>query len=74
MIDGMRYGPKGRGGVFRDNKFYHAQFGIRLVFPDEWRVEDRGSQLNGISPDNLNMLQVFAVRLRRDQTRKTPLS
>lgn len=68
MIDGMRYGPKGRGGVFRDNQFYHAQFGIRLVFPDEWRVEDRGSQLNGISPDNMNMLQVFAVRLRRDQT------
>lgn len=67
-INGMRFGPKGRTGVFRDNQFYHAQFGIRMVFPDEWRVDDRGSQLTGVSPDNMNMLQVFAVRLNRKQT------
>ena len=38
-LNGLAYGSTKQVGVIRRNIFFHPKLGIKLRFPDEWRVE-----------------------------------
>jgi predicted Zn-dependent protease len=38
-LNGMAYGSSKKVGVVRKYNFYHAKLGIKLRFPDNWRLE-----------------------------------
>lgn len=49
-IDGMAFGESGDQGVVRDNKFMHADLGLALKFPKDWRVQNLPDKLIAASP------------------------
>lgn len=57
-LAGMTYGPSAKEGVLRGRDFYHADLGITLRFPDQWRVENRPDRLLAAPPANDALLQV----------------
>ncbi len=38
-LNGLAYGKARQVGVVRKNRFYHPRLGIKMVFPEGWRVE-----------------------------------
>ena len=70
QIDGLRWGSQNVPGVVRNNRFYHSQFGIKMKFPENWRVEGDVGQIQAISPENDAMMQVFVVVPGRTMTPK----
>jgi predicted Zn-dependent protease len=38
-LNGLAYGSARKAGVVRQNKFYHPKLGVKLSFPDGWRLE-----------------------------------
>ncbi len=67
-IDGLRWGPSKTPGSFRNNMFYNGRYGVKIRFPENWRVGGEPARLQAVSPDNLNTLQVFALRVNGDLT------
>ncbi|MDX1570224.1 MAG: M48 family metalloprotease [Xanthomonadales bacterium] len=67
-INGLRWGPKSVPGVVRNNYFYHSQFGIKMKFPEDWRVEGEAGQLAAVSPENDAAIQIFVVIPGRTMT------
>lgn len=67
-IDGLRWGPEKVPGVVRNNRFYHSQFGIKMKFPENWRVEGETGRISAISPENDAILQLFVVVPGRTMT------
>lgn len=57
-IDGLPVGPSRAQGVFKGNRFYHANLGFTLAFPSGWTVENQASQLVAISPKQDSLLQM----------------
>ena len=66
QVDGLRWGPNRTPGSFRNNIFYNRQFGVKIRFPNDWRVGGQPSRLQAVSPDNINTLQVYALRVNGD--------
>ncbi len=67
-LNGLRWGPKRTAGVIRNNWFYNSTFGIKMKFPDGWRVDGKPGTLQAISPDNSAIMQVFGVVPGRTMT------
>ncbi len=38
-LNGMAYGSSRQAGIVRGNTFYHPRLGIKMNFPDNWRLE-----------------------------------
>ncbi len=64
-IAGLTYGPGTKEGVLRGRDFYHADLGISLRFPEDWRVENRPDRLLAVPPENDALLQVFLEDLNK---------
>ncbi len=60
-IDGLPWGPAKMPGVVRKNHFYNGKFGMKIKFPEDWRVSGEPDQVIAISPENDAMMQVFVV-------------
>ncbi|MEM9304266.1 MAG: M48 family metalloprotease [Pseudomonadota bacterium] len=67
-INGMAFGPKNIPGVVRNNYYYHSRFGIKMKFPEDWRVMGSTGQIQAISPENDAAMQVFVVVPGRNMT------
>lgn len=64
-IDGMTYGPSPGEGVLRNGRFYHAELGVTIRFPDGWRVENRPDRLLAVPPQNDAVFQVLLSDLNK---------
>ncbi len=64
-IAGMTYGPGTKEGVFRGRDFYHADLGITIRFPQDWRVENKPDRLLAAPPENDAFLQVVLSDLNK---------
>ena len=49
-IDGMVFGDNTAQGVVRNNEFFHADLGIALKFPPDWRIVNRADRVVAIAP------------------------
>lgn len=59
QLNGLAYGSSRQVGVIRKNTFYHPKLGIKLTFPDGWRIEpmQRGIQALSVTADAAFILQ-----------------
>lgn len=64
-IDGISYGKKNTVGVLRENIFYHPRLGIKLFFPEGWRLDNQGNRVQAISDDNNAILQITGMNYGR---------
>jgi len=67
-LNGLRWGPTRTAGVIRNNWFYNSKFGIKMKFPNDWRVDGKPGTLMATSPDNKATMQVFGVVPGRTMT------
>src|SRR5690606_12080383 len=58
MIEGLPVGTSRAQGVFKGNRFYHANLGLTLAFPSGWNVENRADRLIAASPQKDSILQM----------------
>ncbi|HLS81924.1 MAG TPA: M48 family metalloprotease [Steroidobacter sp.] len=58
MIEGLPVGSSRAQGVFKGNRFYHANLGLTLAFPSGWNVENRADRLIAASPQKDSILQM----------------
>jgi len=56
--DGLVYGDNSEQGIVRNNRFYHADLGIALAFPETWQVHNLPDSLVAISPRGEAMMQL----------------
>ncbi|MEM9530747.1 MAG: M48 family metalloprotease [Pseudomonadota bacterium] len=68
MIDGLAYGPSKTAGTVRRNYFYNAKYGIKMKFPENWRVGGAASQIQAMSDTNDAALQIDVVVPGRTMT------
>jgi len=62
-LNGLRYGPTRQVGVVRKNVFYHSKLGIKLRFPQGWRIESGSGGVQAISTVSDASLSVSTARL-----------
>jgi predicted Zn-dependent protease len=67
-LNGMAYGNTRQSGVVRGNVFFHPKLGIKLRFPDDWRMESikNGVQMTSQTGDALFALST--ARMKSGQT------
>lgn len=58
QIDGMVFNESADQGVLRDNKFMHAELGIALSFPQDWRVLNMPDKLIALGPKSEVAMQL----------------
>ncbi len=68
MIDGLPWGPAKAPGTVRNNYFFNARFGIKMKFPENWRVGGSPAQVQAISDENDAALEVYVVVPGRTMT------
>ncbi|HCI12405.1 MAG: peptidase M48 Ste24p [Gallionellales bacterium GWA2_60_142] len=56
--DGLVYGDNSDQGIVRNNRFYHADLGIALAFPETWQVHNLPDSLVAVSPKGEAMMQL----------------
>lgn len=60
-IDGLPVGNSRAQGVFKGNRFYHANLGFTLAFPSGWTVENKTNRVMAIAPKKDSVLQMQTV-------------
>lgn len=65
-LNGLKVGPNRKTGVVRKNIFYHPKLGIKLSFPQDWRIEYTPRGVQALSPVGDALLAVGTERLRKD--------
>ena len=68
LIDGMTWGQSPEQGVIVKNRFMHAQLGIALQFPTDWKIDNRADALFARNPGNSTLLQVRLVALQENES------
>ena len=70
-LNGMAYGDARQSGVVRRNTFYHPRLGIKLRFPDEWKLDSikDGVQMTSRTGDALFALST--ARMKSKEPAKT---
>lgn len=56
--DGLTFGDSSDQGVVRNNRFYHADLGIAIAFPETWQVHNLPDALIAVSPGGEAMMQM----------------
>ncbi|MFN3238266.1 MAG: M48 family metalloprotease [Pseudomonadales bacterium] len=67
-LNGMAYGNTRQSGVVRGNVFFHPKLGIKLRFPDDWRME---SIKNGVQVTSQTGDALFALSTARMKSGQT---
>ncbi len=60
-LDGLVFGDSESQGMVRGNRFYHGPLGIRMVFPDGWRILNRPDRLLAVAPERDALIQLETV-------------
>jgi len=69
-INGLKWGEREQVGILRDRQFYHPKLGIKLRFREGWRLDNEGSRIMAVSPDNDAILQINGYSYRNDTPEK----
>lgn len=56
--DGITFGDSNDQGVIRNNRFYHADLGFAVSFPESWQVHNLPDALIAVSPGGEASLQL----------------
>lgn len=56
--DALTFGDSSDQGVVRDNRFYHADLGIAVTFPETWQAHNQPDALIAVSPRGEAILQM----------------
>jgi predicted Zn-dependent protease len=68
QIEGLTYGDSADEGIVRNNRFYHADLGIAVSFPQSWQLHNLPDALIAVAPGGEATLQ-----MKMDQApRRTP--
>jgi predicted Zn-dependent protease len=68
LIDGMTWGQSPEQGIIIKNRFMHANLGIALQFPNEWKIDNRPDVLLARNPANSAMVQLRLVSLQEKES------
>jgi predicted Zn-dependent protease len=58
VTDNLVFGDSSDQGVVRNNRFYHAELGIAIAFPETWQVHNLPDALIAVSPQGEAKLQL----------------
>lgn len=67
-LNGMSYGNSRQSGIVRGSTFYHPKLGIKLNFPDNWRLK---SVSDGVQMSSQTGDALFALSTARVKTQET---
>ena len=67
-LNGLAYGSTRQVGVIRGNIFYHPKLGIKLRFPDQWRVNPTSRGVQIVSRTGDASFFITTGRLGKDST------
>ena len=67
-LNGLTYGPTHQVGVVRKQTFYDPRLGIKLTFPDHWRVITLPSGIAGVSMKSDAMVSLSTDRIQQGMT------
>jgi predicted Zn-dependent protease len=57
-MEGVPFGPSRAQGVLKSNRFYHADMGFTLAFPNGWKVQNLADRLVASSPGKDSLIQM----------------
>lgn len=57
-IEGLPFGPSRAQGTLKGNRFYHADLGFTIAFPNGWNVENQADRLVVVAPQKDSFLQM----------------
>ncbi|NIR28132.1 MAG: M48 family metalloprotease [Gammaproteobacteria bacterium] len=57
-LDGLSFGDSARKGVRRDSRFYHAELGFAIRFPEGWAVENLRDRVVAFAPQRSALLNL----------------
>jgi len=60
-VSGLPFGSSRAQGVVRGSRFYHADMGVTMAFPQGWTVQNLPDKVLGISPQKDAVLQVSTM-------------
>lgn len=64
QLNGLAYGPTHQVGIVRKDTFYDPSLGIKLTFPDHWRI---GPTPNGIAGESMKATSMLTISTSRFQ-------
>jgi predicted Zn-dependent protease len=67
-IDGLVYGSSRAQGIVRDNRFYHADMGITVAFPQGWTVENERDRLLAYTVGKDTIMQITTGEAKPSQS------
>jgi len=68
LIDGMTWGQSPEQGLIIENRFMHAELGIALQFPLDWKVDNRPDALFARNPASSSLVQVRLVSRQENES------
>ena len=67
-LNGLAYGDTRQVGVVRKNTFYHPKLGVKLSFPDGWRIETTRRGVQAVSQVSDAIFAITTGRMVRGLT------
>ena len=58
LTNGMTYGDSEDQGVTRGNSFYHKELDFKATLPRGWRIENRPTHIDAISPAGQQLIRI----------------
>jgi len=69
-LNGLSYGNARQSGVVRKHTFYHPKLGIKLNFPDDWRMESVKDGVQMLSQTGDAIFALSTARIKANQSAK----
>lgn len=67
-LNGLGWGSRKQVGVVRNNRFYHPKLGIKVIYPEGWRIESTQKGIMGQSIVGDAAIEVRGGRLYKGAT------
>ncbi|MFT4798273.1 MAG: putative Zn-dependent protease [Candidatus Azotimanducaceae bacterium] len=67
-LNGLSYGNARQSGIVRKQTFYHPKLGIKLNFPDDWRMESVKNGVKMVSQTGDAVFALSTARIKSDQS------
>lgn len=60
LLDGVIFGDSPEQGVIRNNALLHEKLGLRMQFPQGWRVQNRPDRVTALNPAGDALIELMA--------------
>jgi len=60
-IDRMVFADSPAQGIIRNDNFYHAEFGLALTFPRNWRIKNQPDRVSAANPGNDAIIELHSA-------------